>query len=90
MQKRRLLVNVRARACNIITHLPGPKYEPHAVRTEIDIFNLFFDGKIIEIIVQSTNIYIEKFEKVFQERERERDARPTHVIEIKALDGLSI
>lgn len=57
-----------------MTHLPGPKYGAHAT-TEIDIFNLLFDEKIIR--------------KIRENFSRERDVRPTDAIEIRAPVGLS-
>ena len=46
---------------------------------------LFLDHKLIEAITKYTNIYIEKVKNQFQ---RDRDARPTDEIEIKSLFGL--
>lgn len=47
--------NVRTRAHNIITHLPGPKNNARESKTEIDILNLFLDDNVLRIICNSTN-----------------------------------
>ncbi|CAH1962352.1 unnamed protein product [Acanthoscelides obtectus] len=78
-------LNVRTRACNIITHLPGPRNEARELKSEIDIYNLFLDQDIIGTIVESTNIYIQKARAKFG---RERDARETDALEVRALIGL--
>lgn len=75
---------VRRRARNIIVHLPGPKGGAKDRKTEVDLWDLFFDEDIINILVRCTNIYIENIKGQF---ERERDARPTDVIEMRALIG---
>ncbi|XP_030758825.1 piggyBac transposable element-derived protein 4-like [Sitophilus oryzae] len=77
--------NVRTKSCNIIIHLPGPKGAAREKKSEIDIYNLFLDDSIINIIVTSTNIYIDKIRSKFA---RERDARYTDSIEIRSFIGL--
>lgn len=77
--------NVRTLSCNIITDLPGPKSKACETQNEIDIFNLFFDDTIFEIIMNSTNIFIDKIREKFT---RERDARYTDILELKAFVGL--
>lgn len=77
--------NVRTRAHNIITHLPGPINNARETKTEIDILNLFLDDNVLRIICHSTNIYIENIREKF---ERDRDARATDIIEIKGFIGL--
>ncbi|XP_050315500.1 piggyBac transposable element-derived protein 4-like [Anthonomus grandis grandis] len=78
-------LNVRTRACNIITHLPGPRKEARELKSEIDIYNLFLDEDIIGTIVESTNIYIQKVRAKFG---REKDARETDALEARAFIGL--
>nr|CAH7732627.1 unnamed protein product [Callosobruchus chinensis] len=76
---------IKTRACNIITHLPGPKDAARMEKSEIGIWNLFLDENISQIIVTSTNIYIDKIRTNFS---RERDARYTDKMEIRAFIGL--
>ncbi|XP_050063261.1 piggyBac transposable element-derived protein 4-like [Aphis gossypii] len=78
-------VNVRTRAHNIITHLPGPRREARGNKSQIEILNLFIDDNITRIITHCTNIYIETIRDKFQ---RSRDARLTDVTEIRAFIGL--
>lgn len=77
--------NIRTRSRNIVLHLPGPKGEGRHANTEIECFNLFFDNNVIRLIVASTNIYINMIKDRFQ---RERDARLTDGIEIRAFIGI--
>lgn len=77
--------NIRTRSRNIVLHLPGSKGEARNAATEIECFNLFFDNTIIGLIVCSTNIYINKIKGKY---ERERDARLTDDIEIRAFLGI--
>ncbi|XP_060845772.1 piggyBac transposable element-derived protein 4-like [Rhopalosiphum padi] len=78
-------INVRTRAHNIITHLPGPRREARGKKSQIEILNLFIDDNITRIITHCTNIYIESIRDKFQ---RSRDARLTCVTEIRAFIGL--
>lgn len=81
----------RIRRHNIIraersgVRLPCPRGEATNVKTPIDAWTLFFPDNLIDKIVEYTNIWIDlnKAEYV-----RERDAKPTDKIEIKALLGL--
>lgn len=77
--------NVRTRRENIITHLPGPKGIAAKLFSPKEILNLFIDEHTYKIIVECTNIYIDSIKCNY---ERDRDARPTNVTEIKALFGL--
>lgn len=79
------LKNIRRRSKNIIVHLPGARGAARDKKTEIDIWNLLFDDEVINIVVKCTNIYIDSVRNQF---ERERDARPTDTIEIRAVFGL--
>ncbi|KAK9711576.1 Transposase IS4 [Popillia japonica] len=76
--------NVRTRADNIITQLPGVKGEAKEKRTPIEIWNLFITNDMLERIVVYTNIQIEL--KIYSEQYR--TARATDVDELKALFGL--
>lgn len=75
-------VNVRTRAHNIITHLPGPRREACGNKSQIEILNLLIDDSITRIITRCTNIYFETIRDKFQ---RNRDARLTDDTEIRAL-----
>ncbi|XP_022184406.2 piggyBac transposable element-derived protein 4-like [Nilaparvata lugens] len=77
--------NVRTRAENIIVRLPGTKGEAREKFSEIECFNLFMDDKLIRLIVTSTNIYINLIREKFQ---RDRDARMTDDVEIRAFLGI--
>nr|CAH7730726.1 unnamed protein product [Callosobruchus chinensis] len=76
---------IKTRACNIITYLPGPKDAARMEKSEIGIWNFFLDENISQILVTSTNIYIDKIRTNFS---RERDARYTDKTEIRAFIGL--
>ncbi|KAL5237653.1 hypothetical protein ACI65C_005063 [Semiaphis heraclei] len=78
-------VNVRTRAHNIITHLPGPRREARGKKSQIEILNLFIGDNITRIITHCTNIYIESIRDKFQQS---RDARLTCVTDIRAFIGL--
>ena len=78
-------LKVRCRKHNIITQSSGPIGIACAVKSELEAMQLFLDHKLIKAITKYTNIYIEKVKNQFQ---RDRDARPTDEFEIKALFGL--
>lgn len=69
---------------NKVTEKPGVQHEARNAKNEIDAWNLFISEKIIETIVNCTNIYIAKIRTNFA---RDRDATNTNVVEIKALIG---
>lgn len=77
--------NVRTRAHNIITHLPGPKGVARQAKSEIECLKLFMDNNIISLLTKYTNIYITHVRSKYT---RDRDARLTDEIEIQALIGL--
>ncbi|CAH1995456.1 unnamed protein product [Acanthoscelides obtectus] len=77
--------NVKTRSRNIIIHLPGPKGKAREVKTEVADSELFLDDIILKTITACTNIYIEKTRQGFT---RDRDARSTDEIEIRAFIGL--
>lgn len=77
--------NIRTMSHNIVTKLPGNVGNAKNVSSPIDAWLLLFDSNLLEQIVYSTNIYMEKIANNFQ---RERDAKKTDLIEMKALVGL--
>lgn len=70
---------------NIINFTPGVQKEAENANSEMDAWQLFFTDKIMTEIVQCTNIYIEKVRTQYV---RERDAKDTNIVEMKALFGL--
>lgn len=72
------------RPCTI-TRIPGVK--PFAKKAEslLECWELFFDDDVINKIVDYTNVYLTSMRMTF---DRERDARPTDDVEIKALLGV--
>lgn len=76
---------VRRASHNVLVRLPGVIGDARNAVTTYECWKCFFSEDIIEMIVQYTNKYIEKIQNKFQ---RERDARTTNVIEIKAVIGL--
>ena len=78
-------LNVRTRSKNIVTRLPGVKGPARNLRTIVDIWKCFFDEEILNMIVSNTNLFITQQE---YDRQQYRTARPTDLIEIKALLGL--
>ncbi|KAJ8969070.1 hypothetical protein NQ314_001972 [Rhamnusium bicolor] len=77
--------NVRTRSKNLIIKLPAVKGPAKEKQEVIDIWNLFFDDSIIDIIVLNTNKYIESVQKNYT---RPRNALKTNALEIRALLGL--
>ncbi|CAG5014263.1 unnamed protein product [Parnassius apollo] len=75
----------RTRTCNILTERAGPKDAAKNAKSELECFGLYFDQSIIEILVNSTNIYIEHVKSKFY---RDRDAKLTDILEIKAFLGM--
>ncbi|CAH2001451.1 unnamed protein product [Acanthoscelides obtectus] len=84
-RKANLPRNVKTRSHNIIIYLPGPKGKAREVKTEVADLELFLDDNILKTITACTNIYIEKTRQEFT---RDRDARSTDEIEIRAFIGL--
>ena len=68
-----------------MVRLPGVKSCAKEAKAIIQCWNLFVSEDILNIIVENTNKYIAKVESKYS---RERAARPTDVIEIRALLGL--
>ncbi|KAJ4426647.1 hypothetical protein ANN_26445 [Periplaneta americana] len=77
--------NVKTRACNIVTHLPGCKGQARQAKLPLETWSCLIDDNIIDDIVKYTNIYIRSIQNNFV---RERDASITDQTEIKALFGL--
>lgn len=77
----------RVRRHNIIPflHKPGPQGEAKHANTHLKSIECFLDDEIIRKIVDSTNIYITKIKNNFS---RDRDAKQTDQIEIKAFIGI--
>ncbi|XP_069701433.1 piggyBac transposable element-derived protein 4-like [Periplaneta americana] len=70
---------------NILAKLPGVMQTAKDAETEFDCWKLFVSDIILDMIVENTNIYIENLKEKIT---RERDRRPTDVIEMKAFLGL--
>ncbi|XP_046405017.1 piggyBac transposable element-derived protein 4-like [Ischnura elegans] len=75
----------RIQCHNIITHLPGVRGEAKNAKTILQCWECLFSTEMLELIVESTNKYIDSVKDKFA---RERDAKGTDVIEIKAFIGL--
>lgn len=77
--------NVRTPAHNIVTKLPGNIGEAKNILTPSESWELLINEKMIRNVVNCTNIYITSISDNF---ERERDARLTTIIEVRAFIGL--
>lgn len=75
----------RTRQENIIVRLPGVKNYAKNAKTPFECWSLFFTDHMLQTIVDNTNLYIAG---VAQNYKRDRAAKPTDLIEIKALLGL--
>lgn len=84
-KKNKFRQNVRVRSHNIMTHLPGPVREARDVTDPFSSWNILIDNTIISMIVECTNLYISEIALHYK---RERDAKTTDVVEIKAVIGL--
>lgn len=78
--------NRRRLRSNIISHLPGVKTIAKTAKTVFEVWNLFFDSQILDEIVRCTNVFIEK--RLRPNYDRDRDAKTTDLIEIKAIFGI--
>lgn len=76
---------VKTRSENLIKRLPGSSMATRSLKKPIEIWNYFFNEEILNIIVHSTNKYIQS---VSDNYARPRDAKPTDIVEIRALFGL--
>lgn len=80
--------NMRTRAENIITDLPGVRGNLALnAKTPLDCFRLFITQDMMNDIVSFTNIYIRANKDKFS---RERDCKETDITEIDALTGLLV
>lgn len=70
---------------HIIIHPSGVKPYGQQAKTILDCWSLFFSDEILNMIVENTNQHILESSGHFS---RERSAKPTDLIEIKALIGL--
>ncbi|KFM59493.1 PiggyBac transposable element-derived protein 4, partial [Stegodyphus mimosarum] len=77
--------DVRTPAHNIITKLPGNIGKAKYVQTPNESWELLLSEQMLLKVVSYTNIYIASISDNFQ---RERDARYTNLIEIRAFVGL--
>lgn len=78
--------NARRRPHNILrVHLPGPRRDAREARTPLDCWGLFFTDPMINTLVRYTN---DRIAENRQHYERDRDAKDTDSIELKALLGL--
>lgn len=76
----------RTRTQNIRIRPPGPKGDAAwSAKDPLSCFELFFTQDILEILVRCTNIYVDKIKDNFQ---RNRDAKPTDIVEMRAFLGL--
>lgn len=75
----------QTRPHNILTKLPGVIGPAKNAKTPLECWRLYFSEDILDIIVNSTNKYIDKIKEKFT---RDRDCRHTDVIEVNALFGM--
>lgn len=70
---------------NLVKHLPGVKRDFMNLKDPVSIWQLFFSEDILNIIVENTNLIIDKKKHNFS---RERNCNPTNILELKAFLGL--
>ncbi|GBM12138.1 hypothetical protein AVEN_39475-1 [Araneus ventricosus] len=70
--------NFRTRCHNIVSSLPGTKVPAKDVTSPVKSWELFLHDNMIQLIVECTNIFIEKSANFL----RERDVRKTVPLEI--------
>lgn len=75
----------RTRSHNILVQQSGPKGNAKNTQSPLSCFELFFDESLLQIIVEYTNIYINIVQSKYT---RDRDARQTNMMEIRAFIGL--
>ncbi|VEN39712.1 unnamed protein product, partial [Callosobruchus maculatus] len=68
-----------------ISKKPGPINNATQSKTILDCFQIYMSDNMIEIITNSTNIYINNTKLKYQ---RDRDAKITDTCEIRALLGM--
>ncbi|GBP81135.1 PiggyBac transposable element-derived protein 4 [Eumeta japonica] len=78
--------NIRTRQENIVINKPGVKGEEALnCKSPLECYHLFITESMLGDIVLFTNMYIRAHKQNFS---RERDAKETNIIEVKALIGL--
>lgn len=75
----------RTRKRNFVLGPAGPAGKARNADTIIKAFHIFIDDRIIEIITNTTNIYIDSIKTQF---DRNRDANNTDICEMKAFLGI--
>ncbi|XP_039298418.1 uncharacterized protein LOC120354781 [Nilaparvata lugens] len=75
----------RVQSQNIVTHLPGVKGNARNAKSAFECWSNLFTDDILDTIVTCTNQYMNSIKDQFS---RERDIKPTDVIELKAYIGL--
>ncbi|KAJ8930257.1 hypothetical protein NQ314_016950 [Rhamnusium bicolor] len=76
---------VRRGAKNIVTQVPGVKGPAQGIKDPLEIFNLFFDDGVLDLIIENTNKYLASASDNYGP---ETYTRPTNKIEIQALLGI--
>ncbi|XP_066149734.1 uncharacterized protein [Euwallacea fornicatus] len=84
--RKRAWKQTQTRLHNVLVKLPGVVgTQAKCANTELDCWKLFFDNNILAIIVENTNICIDSIRKKIV---RERNRKPTDVIEMQAFFAL--
>lgn len=77
----------RTRSYNIMSRPPGPIGIARDAKTALQSFFIFFNEDILNILVESTNVFINTIKTRYQ---RDRDANTTDIIEMKAFIGILV
>lgn len=77
---------IRVASVNHVTEEHGVTEIAKNTKTILEAWSLFFPLEMIEHIVECTNIYIDL--NIQSKFGRDRDARPTNIIEIKSVFGI--
>lgn len=78
--------NSRIRSHNIISHVPGVKGNAKHVKSELEIWQLFFSDTLLSEIVTNINLFIENSAPKYQSNPT--FIKHTNIGEIKSLIGL--
>lgn len=78
--------NSRTRSHNIISHIPGVKGVAKNMKSELEIWQLFFPDTLLSEIVANTNLFIQNSALKYQSNPT--FIKPTDIDEIKSLIGL--
>lgn len=81
------LPHIRRQAQDINIRIPSARGAAREADTPLRCFELYFDDSIFTLLVENTNKYIEGIKAKF---ERERDARSTDLLEIRAFVGMLV